>query len=256
MKKHTQQLMAIVFLLTGTQAFADCKPETTSGPSLTTGGAIFYFDTTPINSEEQAIPSERQLVLISKNCTSGEEKKIDSMPFLAETGIIEEIFITKSPRKIFIIHKAEIRSDTGIPYSSAYHTVLAYTPDGLNSSLDRDLTDYFSFGADILENDNTKNIYTFPYKTKTSIENELKSKSFKTLTHKESLHATISRKTQIYNEPIITENRNSHLINGDKILITKKQANWCNMNYETKKKKLISGWIFCSNLSISDQQTK
>lgn len=254
MRRNLISAIAILILISGNHSFAGCQPEEIPKPNITNSGVAYYFSQEPIDNSKDIVSTEKRLILTSRDCKSGEERKIDAMPYLSDTGEIVDIFTTPSPKELFVIHKVEIISDTGIPYSSAYHTVLAYTLNGLNSSLNSETTEHFSFGADILKSNSNENLYTFPYKTKKSIEDELHSKFYKELKNNKEVKSTILRKTYLYSYPVVTEKLKSHLVSGDTALITRKQANWCKINYETRTKKLINGWIFCSELKISQNQ--
>jgi len=232
---------------------ASCTKVDTSSPQSTIGNTIFYFEnhTIPESNETGGEPVY-QLDLMAKNCVSNDTRKIDSMPYLSDTGKIVSIFpATLKEQKLFVIHRAEIISDTGTPYSSDYYTIRVYTPNKDNTFLDKQLTKYFGYGADILDSTKMRKIYSFPYKTQKSIEEELISEEFKKASHHETWKAIVTEKTYFHREPIITEQKNSYIIPGDYVYVSEKQANWCNSMYMDKKNKSTTGWILCSHIKIS-----
>lgn len=216
-------------------------------PGVRDAGMEFFFTRKKIPTD--SLSPIVQLELTARDCNSGEIRYIGDMPYLAETGGIVSIF--KFNKYLFVIHKVEISSDTGMSYASPYYTVLAYSINGLKTELDHNISKYFGDGADIINGKGVK-IYQFPYKTRGAMESELRSYLFRSIMSGIKIKASVTRKSFMYSEPIITKKTKSYLVLEDLVEIVGKEAGWCRVNYENNKFAIISGWVLCDSLKIKE----
>ena len=105
------------------------------------------------------------------------------MPYLANTGNVEDAFLYDTDEAgvddLFVIHSVEIRSDTGVKYFGRYYTINIYKKDGDNFTRNEQLSTYFGYGGDVLEENYKGLLYTFPYKNKVSILRKINSGAYK-----------------------------------------------------------------------------
>ncbi|MDB1111237.1 hypothetical protein [Pseudomonas extremaustralis] len=116
-------------------------------------------------------------------CSDGSEALIGQLPYLADTGNVEDAFLYDTDEAgvddLFVIHSVEIRSDTGVKYFGRYYTINIYKKDGDNFTRNEQLSTYFGYGGDVLEENYKGLLYTFPYKNKVSILRKINSGAYK-----------------------------------------------------------------------------
>ena len=87
-----------------------------------------------------------------QNCDLKNEVFIAELPFLGESGKIEDAFLEDfdfdGKPELFVIHRATIHSDTGVNYASDFFSILVFDKVGpLKYELNKKISRYFGEGG-------------------------------------------------------------------------------------------------------------
>jgi hypothetical protein len=247
-------LLVLFYLLFSQHIFACEAPNNPPFPPLSIEGGMVIFGTRAVLEQEGRPNPDMGLSINFLDCNTGSLKLVDRLPFLAEPGEIHDAFLantTTRNQEIFIIHSVPFPSSGGVSLGSDYFTILVYHRDGIGFSLDRKLTDYFGSGADIVSfnGDDETQLYTYPYKAKESILQQLKAQSYKDWRSGSSVTLAVNKKTYIYTAQSPASRTGMYLIKGDQVFQENVSAGWISIRYTTAKKKDIRGWVLCTDVS-------
>ncbi|POP73396.1 hypothetical protein [Pseudomonas syringae] len=235
------------------QAVSCDFPEGEAYPSITLEDTAIVFDLSPIEEGPESTKGVKQIGIDINlfDCKSRSKKLIGQLPFLADTGKVKAAFFAdtakNSEKRFFVIHSVEVRSDTGERDSGEYYTVQVYKSSRTEYRLDDKLSSYFGYGADIFDKNYKGLVYTFPYKTESSIVSRLGSKEFVNWSSGAPQRLRINKKTYIYNSPVISDVTKMYLVAGDEVKQQAVEAGWVSMIYTSAKGKKISGWVLCAD---------
>jgi hypothetical protein len=221
-------------------AFASLKVE---------GGAV-VFDAAPI-ADDMRDPSQPVEIGINVNyydCLLGKKTLIGELPYLAATGEVDAAFIANNmgADELFVLHRVNVRSDTGIPYAGDYYTVLAYNRIVSGFAKNDRLSNYFGSGGDILSSyDSDVLAYEFPYKSEGSIKKRLSSPNYLKWLQGDRV-ALISKGGALLREDSLLTETNGSLIAKKTSLIQKNiEAGWILVTTENSN---FAGWITCEEV--------
>ncbi|WKW30617.1 hypothetical protein KIH13_16995 [Pseudomonas viridiflava] len=103
--------------------------------------------------------------------------------------------------------------------------------------IDEKLSSYFGYGTDIYDKNYKGLIYTFPYKTESSIVSKLSSEEFISWSSGDTQNLRINKKTYIYSSPVIGDVTKMYLVAGDEVKQEAVEAGWVSMVYTSAKGK-------------------
>ncbi|MCD5990462.1 hypothetical protein KDX30_21505 [Pseudomonas sp. CDFA 553] len=235
------------------QAVSCDFPEGEAYPSIVVRNTAIVFDLSPIEDYHGDTKAGKQIGIDINlfNCKSKSRKLIGQLPFLADTGKVKAAFFAgmkkTSEERFFIIHSVDVRSDTGERNSGGYYTVQVYKSVGDEFLIDEKLSGYFGYGTDIYDKDYKGLIYTFPYKTESSIVSKLNSEEFISWSSGAPQNLRVNKKTYIYSSPVIGDVTKMYLVAGDEVKQEAVEAGWVSMVYTSGKGKKISGWVLCAD---------
>jgi hypothetical protein len=240
-------------LLVAPYAFACDAPENLTYPPFSVDGGIIIVSPIPVLEDEGKQNPEMGLGISFLNCSSGTLKLVARLPYVADPGEVRDIFTAKvasGELELFVIHSAPIRAFTGVTYGSDYFSVMAFHKVDEGYSADKELTAYFGSGADVLSPDENedKRIYTYPFKTRDVIVDQLSSKNYLSWARGGLLDLIVNRKTFLYSLMSPASVTKMYLIKGDKVKQEAISAGWISILYITAKKKEIRGWVPCENV--------
>lgn len=171
---------------------------------------------------------------------------------MADTARVRAAFFSDTRQggdsKLFVIHSVEIRSDTGVKYSSDYFTVSIYTRNHDTYLKDNRLSRYFGNGADVLDDDYKNFRYVFPYKDQASIVERLASDSYSAWSAGSLITLVVDQKSPLYSSPVLADVTQMYVVAGDKVKQDDVEGGWLSITYSKSKGKIIRGWIQCANL--------
>lgn len=233
--------------------FACDTPQVAAFKAIPLDGAAIVFDFVSIEKESSNTSHSHEIGIdvIFFRCSDGTKTLIGQLPYLADTGKIEDAFLygtdNGTAEGLFVIHSVEIRSDTGVNYSGRYYTINVYKKDGDNFTRNEQLSTYFGKGGDIFDEDYKELLYIFPYKNKISILRSLKSEAYKKWRAGAPVNLVINKKTAIHNSPVLADVTRMYLLAGDVVSQSEVEAGWLSVIYKTSKGKEVRGWIQCEN---------
>ncbi|MEJ2900365.1 hypothetical protein [Acinetobacter sp. NS-4] len=136
-------------------------------------------------------------------------------------------------------------------YLDKYYMVRAYECDKNNNCKENEkLSNFFGSGGDIVDLENKKIIYKFPYSSQHKLKNELNSNFFKDWRNGKLDSGIVLRKTFINDVNNFTPEHVGYLIKGDKFKIKEVSSRWLNIVYTNKNGRTTSGWIACEDTNV------
>lgn len=206
--------------------------------------------------------TESDMQVFQIDCKTRKQYKILDLPFLGSSSEVAFSFpysIDKN-KYLFISQKIQAKySTTGIPYVDNYYLNYVLKMENDIYKKDDNLSEFFGDGGDIYDindinddnNINPKISYLFPYKTETSIKDELTSSLFDKWKKRELKIGRINKKTKLQEVPNYVQNEKRYLVEGDIFEIKSISAKWLNIIYKNpKKSKWMEGWVQCKDTSI------
>ncbi|MFP6861105.1 hypothetical protein [Pseudomonas sp.] len=262
MNRIRKILCLLSFLAVINTCYADesiCKIESAkdlySPLVLDEGFAIrFKYSNISVDPSGDIFP----ITIVGQNCDTGTETQIAELPYLGDPGKIESAFLADSnfdgKAELFVIHRTTLYSDTGISYGSDYFTTLIYRRlSPLTYEWSERVSTYFGAGGDILLSpESDELIYVFPYKTESSIQNELFSEKYRAWLEQKAITTKILRKTYLHNQANVADKSTKYLIAEDTVHVVGQNAGWLNIVFYNKKKGAVKGWIQCHDTAICD----
>lgn len=200
------------------------------------------------------------IIIVGKNCDTGIETQIAELPYLGDPGKVESAFLADSDfdgkAELFVIHRTTLYSDTGISYGSDYFTTLVYRRlSPLTYEWNERVSTYFGAGGDVLLSpESDELIYEYPYKSETSIQNELVSEQYRAWFEQRTITTKVLRKTYLHSQANIADKSSKYLIAEDKVRVISQNAGWLKVVFYNKKKGSVTGWIKCNDTTICDSE--
>ncbi|WGE53806.1 hypothetical protein [Actinobacillus equuli] len=212
---------------------------------------------------KENLKGESNIEIIQKN-KQGEDRLLLKLPYLAEHPKISSFFITKiKDRGDYLIVSTKIQPSfnaTGVPYVDDYFIYYLFRLNDKTYEFDKKLSDYFGQGGDIydlndINDENTlypKIIYSYPFKTKLDIDNEINSSLFKKWNKRQIKNGVVVKKTLLQDVPNYVQNEKRYLIKGDGFQIKSISAKWLEIIYKNSKGNEYIGWILCKDTSVCE----
>lgn len=191
-----------------------------------------------------------------------DKKLIFEVPFLAQRPEIAFAFFEELENKEnYLILSQKIQptyNKTGIPYVGDYFLNYVFRLSNDIYVFDKNISDFLGNGGDVydieyIENGNPSNpkiIYTYPYKSESSIKTELNGSLFKGWKNKKITKGIVIRKTLLQDVPNYVQSEKRYLINNDRFELNGISGGWLNVTYKNMKNRKITGWILCKDTSI------
>ncbi|MDG2917352.1 hypothetical protein P7M46_04935 [Bisgaard Taxon 10/6] len=191
-----------------------------------------------------------------------DKRLIFEVPFLAQDPEIAFAFFEELENKEnYLILSQKIQptyNKTGIPYVGDYFLNYVFKLNNGIYELDKNISDFLGNGGDIydirdIENENVSNpkvIYTYPYKSESSIRSELNGSLFKDWKNKKITNGVVIRKTLLQDVPNYVQSEKRYLIKNDRFELNSISGGWLNITYKNMKNKKFTGWILCKDTSI------
>ncbi|MEE5129847.1 hypothetical protein V2J82_05285 [Pseudomonas alliivorans] len=249
--KFMNVLLAVLFTQCAFSTAACERPNGKAFDSLSVGDGAIVFDFVPVDDNSGIARSGDQLGInvYHVKCSDGTKSLVGDLPYLAATGLVRAAFLadTGSGSELFVIHSVDIRSDAGMRYSSDYYSVHVYRPTASGYTKDERLSRYFGDGADVLNEDYKRELYTFPYKNQLSILAKLNSDAYRRWRSGSSVKLVINTKAFLHEAPTLADKTRMYLVAGDQVQQIGVEAGWLSVSYRTVKGKVIDGWIQCSD---------
>lgn len=221
-------------------------------PSHRVDGGFIRFDEVLLGENENTthLSDEIGINVSFHDCLSGSKKLIGELPYLASTGKIEASFFADANRngvdELFVIHRVNIRSDTGVSYFGDYYTVLIYAKTTEGYSVDASYSNYFGRGGDIMmDADETNRAYIFPYKSERLIREKLASQNYIKWVQGRIIKFQTKNKTLLREAPVLADEIGNLLPGGISVVQKDVEGGWISVISEISG---ISGWVKCEEI--------
>ncbi|SAK74126.1 hypothetical protein [Caballeronia ptereochthonis] len=171
-------------------------------------------------------------------------------------GVIVDAFSRKVGRdhrdQVFVIHSMEVRNSLVEPNSSGkFYSVSVFYPSGNILHRDERASDWF--GADYSWlSDGKRVIYRFPYMSKNDVQQAIDSPFASLMIDDSKTPVRVKFKSYLFEEPNVKSKTKKYLIAGDRAVVEKVTAGWCEVNYSGGAKR-IDMWLMCSALDVESQ---
>jgi len=141
----------------------------------------------------------------------------------------------------------EPSADADSDYSGVFYFVSVYDKTDTGLSHNDRMTKWFGFGYSWLSNDNIT--YKFPYQTKQSIQQALKSPFVPLLVRDENMPVVVKKKSYLYDQSAGYYKSEKYLIAGDKATVSGHMGGWCVVDYSGGKEPLQK-FMLCDDLKL------
>jgi hypothetical protein len=157
--------------------------------------------------------------------------------------------------KIFVIHSMEIRESLVEPNSSGkFYSVSVF--DAMENALQRDERASNWFGADYSWlSDGQRVTYKFPYQSRNDVRQAIDSPFASLMSREQPIPVRLKSKSYLFEGPNVKDKTRKYLVGGDRAIVDKVTAGWCQVHYSGGAKPLEM-WLMCSALDIDAQEKK
>jgi hypothetical protein len=222
---------------------------TAAHPPLVADRVVMCMTFEPVTHQGFSEPPEIAVYAAYENTTP---EKIYTLPDARTQSVIESAFTgTLAGEQIFLV-LYRMSTPSTWEFTSDIYGVSAFRV--VNSALAHDaaLSRFFDMGGDRSAS-NTSFSYTYPYKTRDSINRALSTRLLRSLMANSSLSGTVITKAFLYeggDEPDVLPLSKMYLLKGDHVTVQDATAGWCKIKY-VKKADTINKWMRCSALDVS-----
>lgn len=219
-------------------------------PPLPRAGGVVFFGEKPVEGGQEGADPEMGLTVNYLDCSTGVSRHVDDLPYLAETGRIEDAFYAKDPvgEELVVIHRVPVNSYPGLIYSTDYYSVLVYRLAQEGLVKDARSTGFFDHGADVID-DKDMVLFSYPYKHRNGVLQALQSKFYSDwLDARLTDFEVAEKRARLYTGASIALDSGMYVIAGDRVKVTGVSGGWVSMQYVTAKGKVIDAWMLCKDL--------
>ncbi|WP_429291413.1 hypothetical protein [Paraburkholderia sp. CI3] len=157
--------------------------------------------------------------------------------------------------EIFVVHSFEVRDSLAEPNSSGkFYSVSVFYPSGNILHQDERSTDWFGVGYSWLS-DGKRVIYRFPYQTKADVQQAIDSPFASLMIDGGNIPVRVKTRSYLFEESNVRSKTKKYLVAGDRAVVEKIAAGWCQVNYSGGAKS-IDMWLMCSALDVEAKTKK
>lgn len=252
-------IIFLVLVFVGNSVYAKSKCDDINGkliyPPLSMTGGMVCFVLEPVSDQKNEFPVGMDSISLFYIENGNVPVKAEGRGLLYDDtpGEIVDAFSLnidhEYQEKLFVIHFMEVRDSLAEPDSSGkFYSVSVFSPAGGILRRDERASDWF--GADYSWlSDGKKIIYRFPYQSRKDIRRAIDSPFASLMNGDDGIPVRVKFKTYLFEDPGVRSRTRKYLIKGDRAIVEKVTAGWCNISYSGGVQPL-NMWSMCDALAV------